>query len=200
MKILEEWSLGNRYKIARVDKFAEPQYMELFNKHMLIGHPILPWRSNLSLDQQEKQKQLKELLRDRFTLKLALLESDELVGWSYGWQDSVHDGDFYMASSLVLPDHRKNGLYTALVEKILELTAEHGFSAVRSRHICTNNPVLIAKLKIGFSIHGFEQDETMGTLVRMIFHHNELRKKAADFRAGKYSEQEIFNLLSPSQN
>lgn len=198
MDILEEWTLNDRYKIVRVDKFTEPQYMELFNKHMLMDHPILPWRSNLSLEQQEKQKQLKQLIKDRFTLKLALLESNNLIGWSYGWQDSVHDGDFYMASSLVLPDHRQKGLYTNLVEKVLELTDEQGFSAVRSRHICTNNPVLIAKLKLGFSINGFEQDETMGTLVRMIFHHNELRKKGADFRAGKYTEQEIRNLLIPT--
>lgn len=198
METLEEWALGDRYKIARVDKFVEPQYMELFNKHMLMGHPILPWRSNLSLEQQEKQKQLKELIKNRFSLKLALLESNNLIGWSYGWQDSVHEGDFYMASSLVAPEHREKGFYTALVAKVLELTAQQGFSAVRSRHICTNNPVLIAKLKLGFSINGFEQDETMGTLVRMIFHHDKLRKKAANFRAGKYTEQGILNLLVPT--
>ena len=129
-------------------------------------------------------------------IKLALLHDGLLVGWSYGWQDSVHAGDFYMAGSLVLPAHRKLGLYSALVRKILELSLAEGFSAVRSRHSCVNNSVLIAKLKLGFIIHGFEQDEVMGTLVKMIFHHNELRKKSALFRAGKVGEREILEQLT----
>lgn len=197
MEILEQWLLEDEYRIARVHRLPEPEYLDLFNEHMINGHPILHWRSGLSEDEKAKQKQLNDLIKDRFTLRLALIHRDQLVGWSYGWQESVHEGDFYMASSLVTPDHRKKGLYTELVEKVLELTALQGFSAVRSRHVCTNNPVLIAKLKLGFLINGFEQDEIMGTLVRMIYHHNDVRRKGADFRAGRYSEKAIQKLLLP---
>ncbi len=82
------------------------------------------------------------------------------------------------------------------MKKVLELTSAEGFSAVRSRHVCTNNAVLIAKLKLGFMINGFEQDETMGTLVRTIFHHNELRRRSAYFRAGKIGDSGVLESLS----
>jgi hypothetical protein len=48
----------------------------------------------------------------------------------------------------------------------------------------TNNPVLIAKLKLGFSINGFEVNTRYGALVRLIYHHYEMKKNALKFRAG----------------
>ena len=199
MQDIQSWDLGKDYTISRIEKFPQDEYMELFNAHMIGGHPILPWRSKLSEKEKQKHSQLKERIKSRFELKLALLHLNKLVGWSCGWQESVYEGDFYMASSLVLPEHRGKGLYTELVKKVLEITKVEGFSAVRSRHFCTNNPVLIAKLKLGFTINGFEQDETMGTFMRMIFHHNELRKKSQSFRAGKYAEGGGLDTLLPPQ-
>jgi GNAT superfamily N-acetyltransferase len=141
-------------------------------------------------------EQLQSRIKERARINLALLHQGKMVGWSYGWQESVHAGDFYMAGSLVLPEHRRQGFYSALVRKLLDLSQQEGFSAVRSRHICTNNAVLIAKLKLGFTINGFEQDEIMGTLVRVIYHHDPLRRKAVLFRAGKVGESEVLAHLS----
>lgn len=196
IEIMERWSLKNNYSIALVERYPHDQYMDLFNQHMMPGQSILPWEDSLSEKQKAKQKKLKLLLKDKFQLKIALFYKDQFIGWTYGWQDSVHNGDFYMGSSLVLPKHRGKGLYSAMLKKVLELTEQAGFGAIRSRHICTNNPVLIAKLKLGFTINGFEQDEIMGTLVRMIFYHNEVRKKSSVFRAGKYNDKKIAELFN----
>ena len=53
---------------------------------------------------------------------------------------------------------------------------------------------------MGFIINGFEQDETMGTLVRMTYHHNDLRKKATYFRAGKMDEVGVSEQLGLNRN
>lgn len=194
-EIQATWPIDHEYSIAQVDKFPHEEYMALFSQHMLTGHPILPWENFLSEEQKEKQLNLKNLIKDRFRIRLALFHKEQFIGWSYGWQDSVHAGDFYVGSSLVIPEHRGRGLYSEMVKKMLELTSVEGFSAIRSRHICTNNPILVAKLKLGFMINGFEQDDIMGTLVRMIYHHDQIRKESAQFRAGKYSGERMKNIF-----
>ena len=135
MNIIQKWDLESDYSIARVEKLPEAQYLEQFNSHLLQGYPVLPWQASLSHEQKQRYDSLKIGLSQRFQLKLALLHSGQMIGWSYGWHDSVHSGDFYMAGSLVLPEHRGRKLYSRLVQKILEVTKEEGFTAVRSRHI-----------------------------------------------------------------
>lgn len=198
MKIIEEWSISDEIKIAKVDKLPEKEYLEQINKHLLETYPSLPWKNELGDERKEQLKELKERIKDRYEIRLALLKGDEMIGWSYGWQDSVHHGDYYMAASLVLPEFRYQGLYSALVNKILEETRKEGFSAIRSRHVMTNTPVIIAKLKLGFTINGFEQDETMGTLIRMIYHNDEMRRNATEFRAGNIHHRSILEQLSPT--
>lgn len=191
----QKWDIAPGYRIASVAKIPEEEYLKQFNEHLLQGYPVLPWRSQLCTSQQRSCSQLKKRIRGRYELRLVLLYQDEVVGWTYGWQDGVHTDDFYMAASLVLPEHRRQGLYRALVKRVLEVTYSVGFGAVRSRHIYTNNPVLIAKLKLGFFINGFEQDETVGTVVRTIYYHNDFRKKGLRYRSGKVGEKEVLDSL-----
>lgn len=195
MEVFETWALENDYVISWVKEFPKEKYLELFNEHMLMGHPILPWREMLSDDQKNRHQRLKSLVSERFVIKLALFHKGEFIGWSYGWQDS-NVTDFYVGSSLIVPEHRNKGLYSKMSQKLLAICEREGFSAVRSSHICTNNPILIAKLKLGFMINGLEQNDTMGTLVQMIYHFNELRRKGSLFRAGKYSETGVWEALN----
>ncbi len=192
MENIEVQKSFSDYEIIQVKKLPEQKYKTLHKKYLEGDYQILSWMDSLTESEQYKHKYLKNLTKDVYCLKYELRFKGEMIGWCYGWQDSKST-DFYMASSLVIPEHRNKGLYTKMLKKVLEQTKADGLTSVRSRHLCTNNPIIIAKLKCGFTINGFEQDEVMGTLVRMIFHHNEKRKKASLFRAGKLSEGSVFN-------
>jgi len=157
---------------------------------------MLPWRSGLNEDEIVRVKELEKNLKDKYQLRLAVLDQEQLVGWTFGWQDS--GTTFFMGASIILPEYRRKGLYSKLIEKVLEITNLKGFQTVTSCHIVTNNPVIIAKLKHGFSISSLEMDAVHGALVRLSYHHNALLKAAAKFRAGAVGEAKIKQLLDRS--
>ena len=72
---------------------------------------------------------------------------------------------------------------------------ELGWQSISSRHLLTNNPIIIAKLKLRFLINGIEIDPVHGSLLRMTYHHNSLLSEAARFRVGAYGEKRIRDLL-----
>ncbi|MCB0413752.1 MAG: GNAT family N-acetyltransferase [Bdellovibrionales bacterium] len=198
MKKLNEWNIQDNFCIAEVDEFPNELYRTQLNENLMNEYPMLPWRSQLDDIETEKVKKLKEKVKDKYELRLALLNEEELVGWTYGWQEVFDHTSFFMGASMVLPKLRRQGLYSKLVEKVLEITKELGFQSVWSSHIMTNNPVIIAKLRLGFTITGFESNVNYGNLVKLTYHHSELRKKATKFRAGAVKESEVLKLLLQS--
>ena len=122
-------------------------------------------------------------LAGRFTLGFGLFQGDTFVGWHLGQQ--IMAGKFEMTSTGVLAEHRRRGLYTALVPVVLEAVQKEGFQVVYSRHNLTNNAVIIPKLKAGFVISGFEVDDRFGTLVQLSYFFNPLRRKMIDVRVGQ---------------
>ena len=94
--------------------------------------------------------------------------AEELVGWTSGWAE--RGNLFYMASSGVHPEHRRRGVYSALLEAAIGHAAASGAQVVRSQHSVLNNPVLIAKLKRGFQVSGLSSSAQMGTLVELTLH------------------------------
>lgn len=196
MKVLKSWPVDKNYTIASVSEIPREIIAEHAKKFLMSEYPMLPKSLGADGLAIEKLKQLKENLRSQFSLKLILLKGSYIIGWTDGWQDSVEQDSFFMGSSLVLPEYRRKGLYTALVKKVIDLTKENGFQSVWSLHLMTNNPVLIGKLKLGFHIFGFEMNTRYGVLVRLIYHHNAMKEKALRFRAGAVGEDEIYKVLS----
>jgi hypothetical protein len=86
-------------------------------------------------------------------------------------------------------------LYSALLKKVIEITKEKGFQSIWSLHVMTNNPVIIAKLKKDFTIFGFEVNTRYGALVRMVYHHSEIKRRALRFRAGAVNDNEVREAL-----
>ncbi len=102
----------------------------------------------------------------------------------------------FMGTSLILPEFRRKGLYSALTSKVIEITKQIGFQSIWSMHVMTNNSVLIAKLKMDFNIYGFEVNTKYGALVRLVYHHNEMKRKVLNFRAGAIGDTEVLKVLS----
>lgn len=125
---------------------------------------------------------------------MALFYKNDFIGWSFGFQESIET--YYMCNSAILPDHRRKGLYTKLVETTLEIVKEIGFQTIYSRHTTTNSAVIIPKLKAGFLITHFELSDKFGSLIHLTYFTKEVRRKILDYRAGQTKpDDEIKSLL-----
>ncbi len=193
MHILNELKISESTTLVEVDKFPEVDFQKQLKTWLNSDYPFLAWRKELADQEKEKLEKLKKNLNGNYQLRVALLHNNELIGWSFGWQDS--SDTFFMGASAIAPEFRRKGLYTNLVSYVLEKTQGLGFQTVSSCHILHNNPVIIAKLKLGFVIRGIEIDPVHGTLLRLNFHHNQLLKSAARFRVGAVGEADVRNLL-----
>lgn len=136
------------------------------------------------MDQEEKDKlrELDHLLRDRYQLRVFIMRGDEIIGWHMGRQ--IEAESYYMANTALFPEYQGKGIYSALLPKLLEVFRDKGFQKVTSRHLASNNTVLVPKLKADFAITGFEVDERFGMLVLLTYIFNDKRRKAYEFRVG----------------
>lgn len=150
----------------------------------------------------KKESEKFEKLRKQFDsekhyrLNLALFYKNKFIGWSWGFQETATI--FYMCNSAILKEHRRKGLYTILMNEMLKRVHEQGFMRIYSRHIITNNDILIAKLKSGFKITNFELSDRFGTMVHLTYFPQKIRNDILDFRSGykrpDKKMKKIFNL------
>jgi GNAT superfamily N-acetyltransferase len=132
--------------------------------------------------EKQKRKQLSEKLKDRYEYRIFILKGDEIVGWHVGRQ--IDAETYYMGNTGVFQAHQRQGIYTALLPKLLETFREKGFQTVCSRHIASNNSVLIPKLRAGFMITGVEVDIRFGVLIVLSYIFDEKRRTAHHYRTG----------------
>ena len=151
---------------------------------------------DLLLSEGEKSavQNLSRRMGTPYRLNLGIYRDGQFVGWSFGVQAS---GDtFSMMNTGILPDHQGRGVYTALLRRILEILKAEGFQVLVSRHVVTNNRVLVPKLKAGFVITHFELSDTFGLLVHLSYFFNPRRRKLLDFRAGQLTlDDELKRIL-----
>ncbi len=108
------------------------------------------------------------------TFGLAAFRDSKLVGWTQGYR--VGSNQFHMLNSGVAIAERRNGVYSQLVRAVLAHAQSQGYSSVRSLHVAANSPVIIAKLRLGFYISGFEYSEVYGPLVQLKYLDGEPRR------------------------
>lgn len=180
---MSERTLTGDYTIREMTK---QEFLPYFQKHRPeIFENTLDFDFQAALSDVERNS-LKALAQNTgtpYTLHLGIFLKNVLVGWSYGWQESAEK--YYMCNTGIFKEHRRQGIYTALLPEVLKILKAQGFQVAYSRHAATNNDVIIPKLRAGFVISGMEISDKFGTLVHLSYFFNDIRRRAMDFRSGQ---------------
>lgn len=183
IELIKSWDIDPEFKICHVEKFDE-SFNDLVRKFFDLSYPILRWREHLSIDDSQAVKDLNSNLKSRKRINIGIYKKENIVGWSYGWQGGLESATYYMANSYVLPEYRRKGFYSLMLEKVIEISKECNFHTLTSRHVASNNAVIIAKLKAGFKITGMELSEVHGNLIHLTYFNNDLRAECFEVRSG----------------
>ncbi len=176
-------NLPDGYRIVELsDEEAQKHWNEWGPQIFSANDTSMNLRLVLSEEERLKVRSLHQNMKQLFTLNLAIFKGDEFCGWCNGDQYNVET--YYMRNSAIVPAHRGKGLYKALMNEVLERVGKMGFQIVLSRHVATNNSIIIPKLKAGFVITAMELSDRFGTLVHLSYFYNQMRRDVVEFRAG----------------
>jgi L-amino acid N-acyltransferase YncA len=180
------WDLGQGYSLRlgsreEIWPHIEPLMTTVFGGH----HAIWPQYSD---EEKEATRRLRQHMGSPLTLYFGLFHGEQIVGWHIG--DQHNAARFYMRNSAIVPEHRRRGLYSAMLKAVVAHLLELGFQNILSRHNATNNAVIIPKLKAGFVMTGLEISDVFGTLVHLEYFANPQRRKAIDYRCGLIAPDE----------
>lgn len=159
--------------VKEVEEYDEEIYQTLVNRNLEdtgVFVPLWEYTGNADSEFEIKAKRI----------RVGAFDGDRLVGLS--WGESETKSRFHMHISLVDPEYRRRGLYSRMVSKILELTSD--YDEVDSNHHLFNNPVIGAKLKLGFNIIGFDHSVMIGPRLKMRYFHNRTMYDLMRFRVG----------------
>lgn len=188
---MREWRIDQDYLIKEMSQEDfSPLYQKNAKELFESNSQILRMHEIMSNQEKEKLQLLKENIGDLFSLRLGVFYQGEFIGWHFGFQENAYQ--YYMANSAILEPHRRKGLYTKLLNVVIESVKKLGFHEIYSRHSNPNNAVIIPKLKSGFVISGMEVNDIFGSVVLLKYSLNDFRKKVFDYRTGHtLPDQEI---------
>lgn len=156
-----------------VEKFPEPAFSALAGEAFSDYEPSALLTDVLNEEAAARSSTLKAL--DHGAIRIGAFRGDSLVGWTLACQEGP--SHLHMINSGVAPAERRNGVYSELVRMIIEHAKAGGYVAIQSRHAANNNAVIVAKLKLGFFVSGFEYSEVYGPLVRLTYLLGEGRRR-----------------------
>jgi GNAT superfamily N-acetyltransferase len=143
--IAQESVLFGNYAFRMLD---DAEFGPLFRQYRpIIFQTMLDFdvQQALSSEEQMATARLRERMGTPFRLNIGIYHRQEFIGWSFGRQESAEK--YYMVNTAILPQHQGKGIYSALLPRILGALQREGFQIVYSRHVATNNQVLVPKLK-----------------------------------------------------
>ena len=162
----------NGINFCVVDKFPEPAFS------VLAGEVFSDYEASelltTVLSEEAVVHSENRSVVDEGALRIAAFRGDSLVGWTFARPEGANH--LHMFNSGVAPAERRHGIYSRLVQMAIEHASSRGHVAILSRHAANNNAVIVAKLKLGFFVSGFEYSEVYGPLVRLTYLLGKLRR------------------------
>ena len=155
-----------------LDKFPEPAYAALAER-AFSDYEESELLTEVARQELAARSDTQDVVNER-ALRIGAFRDDTLIGWTYACPEGA--SLLYMINSGVSPAERQKGIYSELARLVIEHARSRGYVAILSRHAANNNPVIIAKLKLGFFVSGFEYSEVYGPLVRLTFLLGNLRR------------------------
>jgi ribosomal protein S18 acetylase RimI-like enzyme len=153
-------------QLCAVESFPEPEFTALrdiafadFGERSALLSDVLAEESNKRPKVSGQNEQIPQL-------KIGAFVENRLIGWSYSKGEG---SQLHMINSGVHPDLRRRGIYSRLIEATITYADSHGFTKIFSRHVPSNNAVIIPKLRVGFMVSGFEYSEVYGPLVQLTY-------------------------------
>ena len=169
----------NELSFRVVDTFPEPAFASLAREAFADYEPSALLTEVLT--EEAAARSGTPSAADDGALRIGAFRGDSLVGWTFAHAEGATH--FHMVNSGVAPAQQRQGIYSKLVQLVIESARSRGCVAILSRHAANNNAVIIAKLKLGFFVSGFEYSEVYGPLVRLTFLLGERRRTLHRTRA-----------------
>ena len=186
--------LSNGYYI---ESTTEKEVFDFVNKNgAILFDDDVYYLPDIIYSEMEKSKkqEIKNELKNPFYFTYFIKKNNEIIG-AYITK-ALNEEDLEMWVTAILPEHRRKGIYKELLQFTIEQAKIKGFQKIISQHAATNNPIIIAKLKAGFSINGFLVNDKCGMQVTLVFYFNQMRNKMFQFRVGRQlPDKEMISLL-----
>jgi RimJ/RimL family protein N-acetyltransferase len=169
--------LFDSFHIRQVDNiFFQQKYAELADTYLDPDYAL----SFIQYEQTDGPQPPE--MQPKLVLNWLVYHQDEIIGWCHGMQ--LSNDSFYMKNSCIKPAFRNRGLYSKVLSHLTQHIFNLGFKVVTSKHIASNNAILIAKLKQGFIVTGMEMSVENGLLLVLSLFNNKIRHQVLDFRNG----------------
>ena len=198
----------NKNKLPLFDDYSveistdEKEFMNYFimNRDIVFsGNTVFHTEEILSEKEKEKLSEISRMTENYYKLRLYILKGDTRIGWFLGEQ--LNRETFYMRNTGIFEEFRNRGIYKSLLSLLIKILREKGFQKLTSSHIVTNSHVIVAKLKAGFIISGFEISDRFGLFVNLTYNFNEIRNKIMRYRAGEIAiDEQLIQLLNLNKN
>ena len=160
-------------EIKLVDRYDDEVFKDLVAKHLESDRVFIPaWDISRNGDEtfQSSGK----------TIRVGAFDKETLIGLSWGKAESK--SRFITHMSLVIPEYRKKGIYSDMLDLLLTQTKE--FDEVDSYHHIFNNDIISLKLRKGFYIVGTDHCVPVGPRIRLRYFNNQKMFEFMKFRMG----------------